>query len=217
MPSSSTPSTSPPLRPPSVIMNSWNASQRPPSFTRVRTGSSDIGSTRASTPTACETSAWPSRLAPALAHPLGAQQAHRQVAVAQPEPGGPAGGLERRHHLPAVAGDAPAALVDQVGQPPGHEIRVGRDVHAVDLHVVAGVGDHRQLARAHHVEHPAGELGAARAAGEDDYHVTSGSPVSFTPACALCRTFTEISSGVRASIMRASSSLPQSTGRRPGI
>ena len=40
---------------------------------------------------------------------------------------------------------APAALVDPVGQPVGDEVGVGRDVRAVDLDVVAGVGDHDQV------------------------------------------------------------------------
>jgi hypothetical protein len=39
-------------------------------------------------------------------------------------------------------------------------------VHAVDLGVVAGVGDHDQVVAL--VEQPAGELGAARAPGEQD-------------------------------------------------
>ncbi len=60
----------------------------------------------------------------------------------------------------------PAALVDPVGQPERHQVGIGRDVGAVDLDVVAGVGDHHQLVGADHVEHAAGELGAAGAAGE---------------------------------------------------
>ena len=48
-----------------------------------------------------------------------------------------------------------------------HEVRVGGDVGAVDLDVVAGVGDHDELG-AGDVEQPARELGAAGAAGEDD-------------------------------------------------
>ena len=64
---------------------------------------------------------------------------------------------------------APAALVDAVGQPEGAQVGIGTDVGAVDLDVVGGVGHHDELV-ADHVEHPAGELGAARPAGEDDDH-----------------------------------------------
>ena len=73
-----------------------------------------------------------------------------------------------------------------------------------------------QRVRAHHVEHAAGELGAAGAAGEERYRQSSsGRPVSFMPAWVLWRMFTEISSGVRPSTSRAASSLPAFTGRRP--
>ena len=57
---------------------------------------------------------------------------------------------------------------------------------AVDLDVVAGVGDDAELAGG--VEHPAGELGAAGPAGEHDdvlaahSHRTSRRPVSWIPA-----------------------------------
>src|SRR4029079_6494356 len=51
---------------------------------------------------------------------------------------------------------------DPVGQPERDEIGIGGDVAAVDLDVVAGVGDHGQL-RADHVEQSARELRAARA------------------------------------------------------
>ena len=48
-----------------------------------------------------------------------------------------------------------------------HEVGVGADVGAVDLDVVGGVGDDRQVV-ADDVEHPARELRAAGAAGEHD-------------------------------------------------
>ena len=48
-----------------------------------------------------------------------------------------------------------------------HEVGVGADVGAVDLDVVGGVGDDRQLV-AGDVEHPARELRAARAARQHD-------------------------------------------------
>ena len=61
----------------------------------------------------------------AFAQQLGPDQAHRQVAIAEPEPRGPARGLERVHHLPGVACDPEPASVDQVREPVGDEIRVG--------------------------------------------------------------------------------------------
>ena len=95
---------------------------------------------------------------------LGAKQAERQVAVAEPEPGVPAGRLERRHHLEAVAAQPVAAFVDRVGQPVGHEVGIRGDVHAVDLHVVAGVGDHGKAIGPGHIEQPTCQLGPAGAA-----------------------------------------------------
>ena len=53
------------------------------------------------------------------------------------------------------------------------QVRVGGDVGAVDLDVVAGVGHDDQLV-ADDVEHPARELRAAGAAGEDDDRSTAG-------------------------------------------
>ena len=58
-------------------------------------------------------------------------------------------------------------------------------MHAVDLDVVARVRDHDELVRTHDVEHPARELRRAGAPGEDGYHSSSGSAVSFTPAVVL--------------------------------
>jgi hypothetical protein len=114
---------------------------------------------------------------------LGADQTHREVAVAEPEPRLAAAGRECVHHVPRVARDAVAALVDGVGEPVGHEVRVRRDVHAVDLRVVGGVRDHDELVG--RVEHPARELCAPCPAREDRYQSSSGSPVSLMPACVL--------------------------------
>ena len=47
-PSNSTPCTGP--APPRTIMNSWKGHHRPSARTRVRTGASDMGRTRAATP-----------------------------------------------------------------------------------------------------------------------------------------------------------------------
>src|SRR6185503_5093139 len=120
----------------------------------------------------------------AFCEAVGAAQADREVAVAEVEPDVLAQLSEAVHHMERVVLQAPAALVDPVGEPERHEIRVGGDVAAVDLDVVAGVGDHGQLV-AEHVEHPAGELGAPGPAGEQDYHSSSGSPESRMPAWVL--------------------------------
>ena len=56
----------------------------------------------------------------------------------------------------------------------GDEVGVGRDVGAVELDVVGGVGHHDELL-AHDVEHPAGQLGSARPARQDhDRHARQG-------------------------------------------
>ncbi len=71
----------------------------------------------------------------------------RQVAVAEVEPHLDAELAQPVHHVEGVAGQSPAALVDPVGEPERDQVGVGRDVGAVDLDVVAGVGDHDELAR----------------------------------------------------------------------
>ncbi len=86
------------------------------------------------------------------------------------------GRLERLHHLPRVVAQSPAALIDRVGEPVGHQVGIGGDVHAVDLDVVRGVGNDRQLGG--HVEQAAGELGAARAAGEQKRQTRSSGQLS---------------------------------------
>ena len=119
--------------------------------------------------------------------PAGAPQADGQVAIAEVEPDVLAELAQHLHDGERVPAQAPAALVDAVREPERDEVGVGRHVAAVDLDVVGGVRDHHQLG-AHHVEHPARELGPAGAAGEDDYlsgHSSSGSPVRRTPAWVL--------------------------------
>ena len=157
-------------------MNSWNGSVRPRAPTQVVTGWSDIGSTRARTPSASVTRGLRLGEACARAQALGAHEARRKVAVAEPEPVRHPGGLERLHHLPGVVAQAPAALVDRVGEPVRHEVGVGRDVDAVDLDVVARVGDDGELAG--DVEQAAGELGAARAAGQQQRQTRSSGQLS---------------------------------------
>jgi hypothetical protein len=104
----------------------------------------------------------------ALGQPPGAVQADRQVPVAQVEPDVVAERPQLVHRRERVAGQAPAALVDRVGQPERHEVGVGGDVGAVDLDVVSGVGDDHQLV-AELVEQPAGQLGAAGSPRQQDY------------------------------------------------
>ena len=149
-------------------MNSWNGHQRPPARTCVRTGSSVAGSTRARhaerAPRLVDRLGQPR----ALREPPRAPQAQREVAVAEVEPHVLAELAQPVHHVEGVAAQAPAALVDAVGEPERHEVRVGGDVAAVDLDVVARVGDHDEVL-ADLVEHPARELGAAGAARQD-YH-----------------------------------------------
>ena len=106
----------------------------------------------------------------ARAKVLGADQAHREIAVPEAEPRGVARVLERVHEVPGVAGDPESARVDPVREPVGDQVGVRRHVDAIDLDVVRGVCDHRELGGAHHVEHPARELRTAGAAREDRDH-----------------------------------------------
>ena len=144
-PSISTPSTGPAAR--SRIMNSWKPNHSPRARTRVRTGSSVGGSTRAAhaerRPQLRERLGQPR----ALGQPPRALQADGEVAVAEVEPDVLAELAQRVHDREGVVAQAPAALVDAVGEPVEDEVGIGRDVAAVDLDVVAGVGDHDELAR----------------------------------------------------------------------
>ena len=83
-PCSSTPSTGPSPR--SRIMNSWKGTQRPRARTRVRTGWSAIGSTRAPSPSAARELADGLGERRALGQALRAAQADGEVAVAEVEP-----------------------------------------------------------------------------------------------------------------------------------
>ena len=119
----------------------------------------------------------------ALGEPAGAAHAQREVAVAEVEPDVVAELAQAVHDVEGVAGQAPAALVDAVGEPEGDEVGVGGDVGAVDLDVVGGVGDDDELVRL--VEQAARELGSAGPAREQDYHGRSVRPVRRMPACVL--------------------------------
>ena len=99
---------------------------------------------------------------------LGAVEPHRQVAVAEVEPDVPPERPQPVHDVEGVAVQAPAARVDAVGQPERAQVRVGGDVGAVELDVVARVGHDHDGVLPGGVQHAAGQLGAARAAREDD-------------------------------------------------
>ena len=183
IPRSSTPSTGPAAR--SRIMNSW---KRVPAAralrTCVRTGSSHIGSTRAATPSARRASS----IASVSRAPSASRRARRRHSARSRSPrlNQTSSPSSRRPSITCegVARQAPAALVDAVGEPERDEVGVGRDVAAVDLDVVARVRDHHQLV-ADLVEQAAGELRSARPAGEEDYHGRSVSPVSRMPGVRL--------------------------------
>ena len=199
-PSYSTPSTGPAPR--SRIMNSWKSTHRPRARTRVRTGASAIGSTRAPTPSARAELGQRLGQRRALAQPLGPAQPDREIAVAEVEPHVDAELAQLVHRVEGVVAQAPAALVDAVGEPERDEVGVGRDVGPVHLDVVGGVDDDDEVL-AHDVEQPARELRAAGAAGQDDDRRPHHSPVILIPAWVLWRTLIEIKSGVSASVIRA--------------
>ncbi len=90
----------------------------------------------------------------AVAQRLGALDADRKVRVAEVEPDLLAEPAQRVHHMEAVALETPALCVDPIGQPERDQIGVRRDVGAVDLDVVAGVGDDCQLLGADDVDIP---------------------------------------------------------------
>ena len=149
-------------------MNSWNGVQRPRTFTEVRTGSSDIGSTAAVTPNVRRRSSIAAvSVAPAARRRARARQIARSSSPSLNQTSSPSrrsASITRER----VAAQAPAALVDPVREPERDQVRVGRDVTAVDLDVVARVGDDDELG-ADDVEHAAGELRPAGAAGDDDH------------------------------------------------
>ena len=157
-------------------------------MTRVRTGWSDIGSTRARTPSdavmrAC---AWVRRSA--VVQEAGALDGDGQVAVAQVEPHVDAQLAQAVHDGEGVVLEPPAPFIDAVGEPEGHQVRVGRDVGPVDLDVIAGVGDHDQVVGADDVEHPARQLRSTGPAGEHHHRSREAQwsrPVILIPARVL--------------------------------
>ena len=128
-------------------MYSWSGHQRPAWRTRVRTRSSLIGSTRRRHAERLAQAVERLRQPRAVGQPRRALHAHREVAVAEVEPDVLAQLAQPLHHLEGVAPQAPAALVDPVGQPVEDEVGIGGDVGAVDLDVVGGVGDRRRARR----------------------------------------------------------------------
>ena len=145
IPPSSTASTA--GSPRSTIRYSCSARQPAAVRTRVRTAVSLIGSTRRSGTGAAGDLRLGVGDPASLADEVGPVKAGGEVAVGEPEP-------VRRPELDqpleggeAVVADPPAALlVDLARQPVGDQVRVGGDVDAEGLDVVAGVGDHRQVA-----------------------------------------------------------------------
>jgi hypothetical protein len=86
------------------------------------------------------------------------------------------------HHVEGVALQPPASVVDPVGEPERAQVRVRRDVCAVDVDVVAGVGDNDEIV-ARDVEHAACELRASRAARQHDDGVRAGLHEARTIGC----------------------------------
>ncbi len=181
----------------------------------MRTGSSHIGSTRAVDPERRGQRGVRLRRGLPVGQAPRALQAPREVAVAEREPRVRRAEVAQRvHDVERVAVEAPAALVDRVGEPEAHEVGVGRDGRAVDLDVVAGVDDDDEVV-ADEVEHAARELGAAGPAGEDDDRPGHQTPVMRMPACVLCLMFIEIRSAVSDSVIRECSRRPASSGAQP--
>ncbi len=157
------------------IRNSCSPDQRPSASTRVRTGRSLIGSTARAD---AESAPLSSRCASVRRRPCASACARLiadgQILVAEVEPDLVAELAQRVHHREAVALEAPAARVDAVGQPEADEVGVGGDVPAVDLDVVAGVGDHRQALGPDDVEHAPRQLRAPGSPGQDDHRPSVG-------------------------------------------
>ena len=95
----------------------------------------------------------------------------REVLVAEAEPRVDAVALERTEGGEGLPGEAPAGLgVVGAGEGVGDRVEVGADEQPVEPVVVAGVDDHRDLARVDHVEQAAQEAGGSDATGERHDH-----------------------------------------------
>ena len=116
-----------------------------------------------------------------------------EVAVAEVEPDLDTQLAQGVHDRERVAGQPPAALVDQPRQPEADQVGVGGDVGAVDLDVIARIDDRRKALRAVGFGDPQRQLGAAGAAGQKDdvvrggaqSHRPSGRPLRRMPAWIL--------------------------------
>jgi len=109
---------------------------------------------------------------------VGAPHVGGQVGITDPEPGLLAVPLELGERREGVAGDAPALLpICNAGEGVHDRVEIRTDEQPVRLRVVRHVDDHGQVAgRDDHLE-AMGQLGAARAAGQErDLHVGSVTP-----------------------------------------
>ena len=101
------------------------------------------------------------------AQPLGPQNVRREIPVAEPEPGRGSVALEHRRADEGVACQPPALLaIREAGQRVQDRVVVGHHQEAVQFEVVAGVDEHRQLARGQRLLQAVGQLGTADAAGQ---------------------------------------------------
>jgi hypothetical protein len=106
-------------------------------------------------------------VAGAVSEGVRALKGDRQVPVTEREPDVLSERAQAVHHRERVVGQAPAAFVDPVGEPERDQVGIGGDVAAVDLDVVAGVGDHDEFVT-DDIEHASRKLRAAGSAGEND-------------------------------------------------
>ena len=104
----------------------------------------------------------------ALRDEVGAVEAGGEVAIGEREPPRRPEPLESLVDDRGVCANAPAALlVDLADEPVGDQVRVRRDPEAMDVGVVGGVHDHREVG-SEVILKPGGELPAAGSAGKQD-------------------------------------------------
>ena len=173
------------------IRNSWKSRQPAGVRTRVRTGSSHIGRTVASTPSAARDVGRDGGQPLAALEPAAALEAGREVAVGEPEPVRRAElDLRRSNTVNASSRiPQPRLLVDLIGQPVGAEVGIGGDVDAEGLDVVARCWRSRSGRTPTIAWIPAASLAPpVPPASSDDVHAqgsVSGRPTSLSPAWAL--------------------------------
>ena len=94
-----------------------------------------------------------------IAHPLGAEQVRREIAIAKVEPGLAVEAGERAQRVEALALKAPSGRrIGGAGERVDDRVEVGRDVKPVELLVVAGVDDYAKARLAGHAHQAAQEL-----------------------------------------------------------